>query len=173
MQREHAFRPGFDMKTPTIVLLVPLLGCASAGNVQSARLSIPVCSEDIVAVPQSSPAPSDSIRVLLRQTKLRGARVVETDTPPELANTRDVQAELVRRYPRTLRDAGVGGTVTTLLVIDTVGAVTERIVVKPSGHLQLDLASERVITTMRFTPALAGGCRAPSAAIVPVLWSSR
>jgi TonB family protein len=160
------------MKSPVIVLL-GLLGCASAGRTAdgAARLSVPVCSEDIVAVPRGSLARSDSLRMQLRETKLRNARLVETDTVPELVNERDVFAELVRQYRAILREADVNGDVLALVVIDTIGVVTDHVIVKPSGHLQLDLASAKIYSMMRFTPALADGCRAPSAAVIPVQWS--
>jgi|SRR5687767_12870832 len=159
------------MKSPVIVLL-GLLGCASAGRAPdaAARLNVPVCSQDIVAVPRGSLARMDSSRVLLRETNLRNARLVETDSVPELANQGEVSTELVRQYRAILREANITGNVAALVVIDTVGVVTEHVIVKPSGHVQLDLASATIYSMMRFTPALADGCRARSAAIIPAQW---
>ena len=151
------------MKRTAIVLLVQLCGCASAApdgpparapdwRNRSIRLGAPVCSDSIVALRSGTAAGLDSLRLFLGQTDLRTARVVATDSGVALANTRDVQRELIRNYPPALRDAGVGGLSVYFLVIDTVGEVTRARNIRSSGHLRLDQASAKVVSTIAVRP---------------------
>src|SRR5687768_1732937 len=73
---------------------------------------------------------------------------------PELKNREAVSRALVRNYPPLLRDAGIGGTVLTWLLIDETGNVTKTQVKDGSGHDALDQAALKVADIMQFTPAL-------------------
>ena len=73
---------------------------------------------------------------------------------PDLVNEREVQRALEREYPRTLRDAGIGGTTTVNFFIDTEGEVQRSLVASSSDHEVLDSAALRVARVFRFTPAL-------------------
>ncbi|MGQ0560564.1 MAG: energy transducer TonB [Gemmatimonadota bacterium] len=73
---------------------------------------------------------------------------------PELKNREAVSRALVRNYPPLLRDAGIGGTVLTWLLIDETGNVVRTQVKEGSGHDALDQAALKVADIMRFTPAL-------------------
>ena len=73
---------------------------------------------------------------------------------PELKNRDAVQKALVRNYPPLLRDAGIGGTVLTWLLIDESGTVIKTQVKDGSGHEALDQAALKVADIMRFSPAL-------------------
>lgn len=73
---------------------------------------------------------------------------------PDLKNREAVQRALVRNYPPLLRDAGIGGTVLTWLLIDETGNVIRTQVKEGSGHDALDQAALKVADVMRFTPAL-------------------
>jgi protein TonB len=72
---------------------------------------------------------------------------------PKLANPDQVERTLVREYPASLRDAGIGGTVDLLVHIDEEGRVTEASVGGGSGYDILDRAALRVADAMRFHPA--------------------
>ena len=135
------------------------------------RRAAPVCSEEVVAVPPSTPGRLDSIRGFLRQTALRNARLAVSDSMPELANLQEIRQAMPRLYPRELRDAGLGGTALSFVVIDTAGVPTPSSLVKSTGHLRLDQSSDSIINLMRFYPAVLDGCRAPSAALIPVTWT--
>ena len=73
---------------------------------------------------------------------------------PELQNREAVSRALVRNYPPLLRDAGIGGTVLTWLLIDESGTVIRTQVKEGSGHEALDQAALKVADIMKFSPAL-------------------
>jgi protein TonB len=73
---------------------------------------------------------------------------------PDLKNREAVSRALVRNYPPLLRDAGIGGTVLTWLLIDEAGEVIKTQVKEGSGHDALDNAALKVADIMQFTPAL-------------------
>jgi protein TonB len=73
---------------------------------------------------------------------------------PELKNRPAVQRALERNYPPLLRDAGIGGTVLTWLLLDETGRVVKTQVKEGSGHDALDQAALKVADIMTFTPAL-------------------
>jgi periplasmic protein TonB len=62
------------------------------------------------------------------------------------------------RYPEQLRVAGVTGRVVVRLVVDTMGRVEPAsISIRESSHDLFAQAVRAVLTTLRFTPAVAGG----------------
>jgi periplasmic protein TonB len=73
---------------------------------------------------------------------------------PELRNRAEFSRLLQRRYPSTLRDAGIGGTVLLHVFIDTNGRVQNTRVMESSGYPQLDSAAEEVMQQARFSPAM-------------------
>ncbi len=75
---------------------------------------------------------------------------------PEIRNRTGVQGALMREYPVTLRDSGIGGTVVLWLYLSDEGVVLDRRLSRSSGQAQLDEAALRVATTLRFTPAKNG-----------------
>lgn len=75
------------------------------------------------------------------------------DTPPRLKNSAQIQQLLQRYYPRTLKDAGVGGRVELWLYVNDRGLVEKSQVKTSSGNVQLDEAAQRVADEMRFVPA--------------------
>lgn len=72
---------------------------------------------------------------------------------PTLTNVDEVQRVLMREYPPTLRDAGIGGAPVLWLYIGTDGAVQRTQVQESSGFDALDQAAANVASVMRFTPA--------------------
>ncbi|WP_419161197.1 energy transducer TonB [Candidatus Palauibacter sp.] len=75
------------------------------------------------------------------------------DTNPVLLNGGEVQALLERAYPRTLKDAGIGGRVELWLYVTEQGTVENFEVKTSSGNPLLDEAAGEVVQVMRFTPA--------------------
>lgn len=75
------------------------------------------------------------------------------DVAPRLQNRDEVLALLERLYPRSLRNAGIGGTVLLWLFIDERGEVQETRVAESSGVPALDEVARRVASRMEFTPA--------------------
>ncbi|MGH7469681.1 MAG: TonB family protein [Longimicrobiales bacterium] len=72
---------------------------------------------------------------------------------PELANRNQLQEEITRAYPSTLRASGVGGRVTLSLFVDEAGQVGRMQVKSSSGVQELDDAALRAASVMRFRPA--------------------
>ena len=75
---------------------------------------------------------------------------------PEITNTNEVVQALMREYPTSLRDAGIGGRVVVWFYISETGQVLDARRSQSSGQAQLDAAALRVADVLRFTPALNG-----------------
>lgn len=75
---------------------------------------------------------------------------------PTLLNREEVLTTLEREYPPLLRDAGVAGSTTVFMFVDTTGAVQDVRIQVPSGQQPLDDAALRVAGTYRFDPARNG-----------------
>ena len=58
-----------------------------------------------------------------------------------------------REYPRTLKDAGIGGSVELWLYVTEGGSVGNFEVKTSSGNPLLDEAAGKVVQAMKFTPA--------------------
>ena len=78
---------------------------------------------------------------------------VPVDVPPVLTNAEDVRELLQKLYPASLKEEGIGGTVTVWMWVDEAGTVTETRMQKSSGHDSLDEAAQQVAASMIFTPA--------------------
>ena len=76
------------------------------------------------------------------------------DVAPRVRNVEEVLRSLEREYPATLRQVGIGGTVSVLFYIDGEGRVQETRIERSSGHAALDQAALAVSTVYRFSPAL-------------------
>ena len=72
---------------------------------------------------------------------------------PEITNRSEMEEALTREYPRSLRNAGVGGQVIVYLFISETGQVLDKRVSQTSGREELDAAALRVADVFRFTPA--------------------
>ena len=75
------------------------------------------------------------------------------DTPPVLQNRQEVEQLLERHYPRSLKEAGIEGTVHLWVYVDEQGRVVRSEVRESSGSALLDEAAQRVAAEMRFSPA--------------------
>jgi periplasmic protein TonB len=92
---------------------------------------------------------------------------------PELRNPDELQRALERHYPKTFKDAGIGGTTLLWVFIDVVGAVQNTRVVQTSGYQELDEAAQTAIrTTAKFSPAYNRDQRVPVWIQLPVTFRS-
>ena len=72
---------------------------------------------------------------------------------PRLLNRDSVKAAVANAYPAAMRDAGIGGTVTTWMLLNDAGKVVKFQVQKSSGYPMLDQAALKVVPSMRFSAA--------------------
>jgi TonB family protein len=79
---------------------------------------------------------------------------IERDTEPRLLNPREIERLLVSIYPKSLRDAGLGGRVILWVYIEADGAPGRTQVHTSSGYEPLDEVAEQIVSRMRFSPAL-------------------
>ena len=63
---------------------------------------------------------------------------------PSILNKDEVVRAMEREYPASLRDAGLGGTVTVYFFIDEAGAVQDRRVDRSSGYAGLGIIPDHV-----------------------------
>ena len=73
---------------------------------------------------------------------------------PQLLNLDEVAAAIEKEYPALLRDAGVGGTVTVHLFVETTGEIANALVKESSRHIALDEVALQVGRVARFSPAM-------------------
>jgi TonB-like protein len=93
-------------------------------------------------------------------------------TPPILTNRDEIVAAVARLYPEEL--SGVKVSIPEYdTVIDTIGRVSSKELVKSSGYPILDRQSGVIIDMMRFHPALAGNCRTALRVRFPINWGKR
>lgn len=91
---------------------------------------------------------------------------------PQLLNPREAQRMLERVYPSTLRDAGVTGHTTVLLVIDRDGAVEPgSVTVQETSHDAFRSAAVRAAERFRFRPAKVNGQPVPVRISIPIEWT--
>lgn len=92
-------------------------------------------------------------RVPLRALRTEPSGAMKERVPtPALLNREEVSRALVREYPPTLRDAGIGGETLVLVRIDEAGRVYDRKLEVSSGHTALDEAALKVAASFRFEP---------------------
>lgn len=146
---------------------------------QISRPAVPVVAateleEDITIAPTTfeenpvenlPPPPSDASRL--------GDQPVFTPwtVRPEIKNRRAATRIVERNYPKILKDAGIGGTVSIWVFIDTNGKVKNGQVQKSSGNKALDEAALKSAKQFEFTPALNRDKRVPVWVAIPVTFS--
>lgn len=79
---------------------------------------------------------------------------VPHDVAPRILNGPDVAWLLQQNYPRTLREAGIEGTVLLWIYVDAAGGPTDFLVHSSSGYTAFDEAAMKVAPHLRFEPAL-------------------
>jgi protein TonB len=93
------------------------------------------------------------------------------DTQPELANKRQAEMALQRAYPPRLRDVGVAGHTTVMLIIDKDGNVEPGSVqVQESTHDAFKEASVRAVERFHFKPATLRGHPVAVLVTLPIAW---
>ena len=93
------------------------------------------------------------------------------DQLPQLASPREAQRMLERVYPSILRDAGVTGHTTVVLVIDENGAVQPgSVTVQESTHDAFRDAAVRAAEHFRFRPAKLNGHPVAVIISIPIEW---
>ncbi len=95
----------------------------------------------------------------------------EADTQPELANKRQAEMALQRAYPPRLRDVGVAGHTTVMLIIDRDGNVEPGSVqVQESTHDAFKDAAVRAVERFHFKPATLHGRPVSVLVTLPIAW---
>lgn len=98
--------------------------------------------------------------------------VSAVDVRPSLRNSDDVQRQLERLYPPSLRDAGVTGETVLQFVIDEDGRVEPgTIQVVSSSDEGFSTVARRIAANMRFSPAKSGGRSVRVTTTIPVRWT--
>jgi TonB family protein len=93
------------------------------------------------------------------------------DQLPQLASPREAQRLLERAYPPLLRDAGVAGHTTVVLVIDRNGVVQPGSVsVRETTNDAFREAAVRAAERFRFRPAKLNGQPVPVIISIPIEW---
>ena len=99
--------------------------------------------------------------------------VAVLDSPPRLANARQVQSTMGRLYPRMLLDAGIQGTVAMQFVIEADGSVDQASVkVLSSTHEQFSKATIEALERFRFEPGVYRGEKVRVLIQMPIVWKS-
>ena len=105
-----------------------------------------------------TPVPSEPTVSLPAADAPATPTVARADTIwPRLRNSSEVAQLANRRYPPLLRDAGVGGTVSMAVQVDTTGKANRVQVKRSSGHAALDDAAVRIVEAMQFTIGTVNG----------------
>jgi len=95
----------------------------------------------------------------------------DADQLPELLSPREAQRMLERVYPHRLRDAGVTGHTTVLMVIDKEGRVEPgSVTVRETTHDAFREAAVRAAERFRFRPARLHGQPIAVSIAIPIDW---
>lgn len=92
---------------------------------------------------------------------------------PRILNRSDVIQAIVREYPPSLRDRGIGGTVSVWFFVDAFGAVQDTRIRSTSSYQDLDDAALRVAEVVQFRPAESDGCSVPVWVAYPLTFEVR
>lgn len=79
---------------------------------------------------------------------------VDRDIEPRLLNGPELLRLLRELYPRSLREAGVGGEVIMWVYVDEEGDPARAQIQRSSGYERLDEAALNIASRMRFSPAM-------------------
>lgn len=101
----------------------------------------------------------------------RRAAPLRVTSVPVPRDPDEAQRLLDERYPRHLRDSGIGGRVVLVLDIDRRGRVQDPRVVSGSGNESLDEAALEVARALRFVPARQGGRNVDARILQPLVFT--
>ncbi|HEY0304590.1 MAG TPA: energy transducer TonB [Longimicrobiales bacterium] len=131
----------------------------------------PACDSTIVV--DSRLADSMDVRAQFRDWIPPNAKIELLFDWPRPTNRTTVSRELVRNYPRHLRNRGLGGEVHLALVLDTTGAVSARKLIRSSEYPELDRGAAAVVSALRFDPVrIEPGCAVPVLLRMPIVFRS-
>lgn len=122
--------------------------------------------------PTSTPTPQPPTGGTGELRDFRDSIFEATEQLPQLLDPREAQRILERVYPGTLRDAGVTGHTTVLLVIDRNGAVQPgSVFVQETSHEAFRDAAVRAAERFRFRPARVSGQPVAVRISIPIEWT--
>jgi protein TonB len=122
--------------------------------------------------PTSTPAPQPPTGGTGKLHDFRDSIPEATEQLPQLLNPREAQRILERVYPGMLRDAGVTGHTTVLLVIDRNGAVRPgSVTVQETSHEAFRDAAVHAAERFRFRPARVSGQPVAVRISIPIEWT--
>jgi len=127
---------------------------------------------NVIGTPPATPQPPAADPAPLRDWRTdEPIDARNADQLPVLLSPRDAQRMLERVYPSMLRDAGVTGHTTVLLVIDKDGSVQPgSITVQETTHDQFRDAAIRAAQRFRFRPAKLHGEAVAVSISIPIEW---
>lgn len=161
--------PEVDVPPPPQAIARPATPVVSAARIDDDITIAPTTFEANPVTALPPPPAASSTEADLRDAP----RFTPYTVRPELQNVDEVKAALVRRYPRLLRDAGVGATVVVWVFIDEHGVVHRSLVKAPSGYPEFDAAALATAPEMKFSPAINRSQRVPVWIEIPLVFSTR
>jgi len=131
---------------------------------------------DVVGPPDPPPPPPAPPQGTLETFPVFGGgdEVIDAESAtvlPRLENERDAQRMLQRAYPPRLRDQGVAGRATVVVIIDRNGNVEPGSVrVQEATDPAFEEAARRAVEKFRFTPAELHGQTVAVVIALPIRW---
>lgn len=137
--------PPIDIPEPPDPIRRPMVPVPGSTELDE-TLTIHPTTIDDNPVSDLPPPPVEGIAV--------GSRFVPYTVRPKLKDPGEALRIVQRQYPPLLKSAGIGGRVTVLAHVDTLGCVVEAETAISSGNRTLDAAAVEAVKLFRFVPAL-------------------
>lgn len=134
-------------------------------------VEIPETPEEVIAAPESEPAPVDAAPEEVIEKAPARPEPIESAPEPPGAVVEAVPLEFVNpapEYPALARRRGWEGTVVLQVRVDKDGRPADVTVLESSGYRALDDAASRAVRQWRFRPARAGAINFESTVNIPV-----
>lgn len=170
---------GPEVKPPMRVVPMPPAKLPPPPDVIS-RPAYPIIGttpNDVIAFPEPRDAWGHTPEVIhppTRGTALdRPGDWVPREVEPVLRNGPTVQKLLLRSYPSTFQQAGIGGRTVFHVLVGTGGEVLRAVVAESSGHPALDRAAGTVVHRMAFSPAMNRGEAVAVWVQIPIVFQTR
>lgn len=91
---------------------------------------------------------------------------------PSFKSAQQAQRAIVRSYPRTLQDAGIGGTVQVRFIVSADGSVlSESIEIVASSSKALGDAARQAVGDIQFKPGKKDGSAVPAVVVMPIRYT--
>ena len=94
----------------------------------------------------------------------------DVDVLPQVANTREFQQALARRYPADMRSAGTSGWVNVCFIVEADGSISTPTVMRSTDR-RFEQPTLEAVSVMRFRPARVGGRPVRVFVVQPIQWS--